>query len=180
MGRWPEGPEGQVLPARRPDRFSNEMLRTISACFVALSLLAACSQTPPPALVTVPDLIGKPLPQAEAELQAAGLRSDAKVGDPRLACSPIIAPSPTPAVSDQKPAPGRKSRKGQSLCSVTHISADGSAGTALGAHLLAARQATCMLRDRALDEIQVGLCPVDRLAQSFFERSPGLEGKLLA
>ena len=112
MGRWPEGPEGQVLPARRPDRFSNEMLRTISACFVALSLLAACSQPPPQALVTVPDLIGKPLPQAEAELQAAGLRSDAKVGDPRLACSPIIAPSPTPAVSDQKPAPGSKVAKG--------------------------------------------------------------------
>jgi beta-lactam-binding protein with PASTA domain len=91
------------------------MLRPISSCFViALCLLTACSQTPPPpTLITVPNVVGQPVPQAEAELQAAGLGSDSRVEGPCPACPPLRpVPPPTPTVLRQALAAGSHVAKG--------------------------------------------------------------------
>ena len=83
------------------------MLRTISACFFALCLLAACTETPPP-LITVPNVVGEPEPQAETDLKSVGLQTDVRMEPPSLACS-ILRPSPqTPTVVAQTPAAGSK------------------------------------------------------------------------
>jgi hypothetical protein len=86
--------------------------RAIAACFVALCLFSACSQTPPPpALVTVPNVAGELVPQAEAALQAAGLRSESRVEGPCPGC-PIVNAPPTPTVLIQTPAAGSHVAKG--------------------------------------------------------------------
>jgi hypothetical protein len=87
------------------------MVRYIIVCVVALSLLIGCSQTPSPTLVTVPNVISRPVPQAEAELKAAGLRSAATIEGPCPACPAIFSPS-IPAVHDEKPAPGSNVARG--------------------------------------------------------------------
>ena len=105
--------KARALPAHRPATSPHRMLRAISACFVALCLLAACSQAPPPpTLITVPNVVGEPLPQAEATLQAAGLGSESRVEGPCPACpAPVNAP-PTPTVLKQTPAAGSHAAKG--------------------------------------------------------------------
>ena len=105
--------KARALPAHRPATSPHRMLRAISACFVALCLLAACSQAPPPpTLITVPNVVGEPLPQAEATLQAAGLGSESRVEGPCPGCPPAINPSPTPTVLRQTPAAGSHAAKG--------------------------------------------------------------------
>jgi hypothetical protein len=113
MGRWrrkaPEGRWRWRYPRARSFVAPDEMPRVISACFViALCLLTACTPAPPQPLITVPNVVGAPVPQAETELESLGLQSEIRVGPPSLACS-ILRPSPrTPTVLAQTPAPGNK------------------------------------------------------------------------
>jgi len=108
-GAWPE-PHGRYPPPA-PAVAPKEMVRSITVCVVALALLIGCNQTPSPTLVTVPNLIGTSVPQAEAELKGTGLRSDATMEGPCPACPGIFSP-PVPAVSEEKPSPGTNVAQG--------------------------------------------------------------------
>ncbi len=103
-----------ALPERCYRRYPREMARTTAAGLVAFFLIVACNQAPPPVVVSVPNVVGQPVTQSQAELKALGLASTVEVKGGCPGCPMAISQAhrPVAAVIDQSPAPGIKLSKG--------------------------------------------------------------------
>ena len=97
------------------------MIRGLATCLTALSLVAACTESPPPAprqlLVSVPNVVGTSLGQAESQLKSAGLDAANDLEEPCPGCPPQQAERAnqfplTQLVQDQQPTAGIRVKQG--------------------------------------------------------------------